>query len=284
MAAEKTTSWRSLYFLFGLFGLLVVVGIAALIEQPAEMADATPSQPLGGPVGSTLASGGESLTAREVAERSLPSVVVVTMQLPAGGRVFQGSGFVVRKGVVATNFHVIEGATSGYVQPVGRDMKIPILGVIASDSKRDLVLLAVPELEAPALDLADSQAVSVGDKIYVVGNPNGLEGTFADGIVSARRSMEELELIQVTAPISAGSSGGPLLDARGRVVGVAKGSWVEGQNLNFAVASAHVQTLLDQCGEIQQLTKVARPKAGKSRSSGGWFQTFLQKLRRLVPS
>src|SRR5690606_26419168 len=84
----------------------------------------------------------------------------------------------------------------------------------------------------------------VGDRIYVMGNPMGLEGTFSDGLVSAKRTLVGVALIQISAPISPGSSGGPVLNARGQAVGVATLMMSEGQNLNIAVPARYAEGLL----------------------------------------
>ena len=213
------------------------------------------------------------LSFRSIAERSFPSVVFVVLQYP-NRKVSEASGFVVERGIVATNFHVIDGAIGGEVNLVGHKNKLPIQGVVAVDALRDIALLAVPALEAPPLELGENDRVAVGDKIFVVGNPNGLEGTFSDGIVSGRRDFKDFDLLQITAPISSGSSGGPVLDVRGSVIGVAKGSWESGQNLNFAIPSAFVKQLLQSKGEPQQLTKVTHPKFPKRTAEAGGAGLF----------
>ncbi|MGH7823142.1 MAG: S1C family serine protease, partial [Candidatus Binatia bacterium] len=200
------------------------------------------------------------LSFRGIAERTFPSVVFIALRYPNRNRISEASGFVVERGVVATNFHVIDGTVSGDVNLVGNEDKHPIEGVVAADPQRDLALLSVPGLDARPLPIEGGDQVSVGDKIFVVGNPNGLEGTFSDGLVSGKRSFKDFELLQITAPISSGSSGGPVLDVKGRVVGIAKGSWEKGQNLNFAIPVPVIRQLLADRGEMLQFAKVTRPR------------------------
>jgi hypothetical protein len=114
------------------------------------------------------------------------------------------------------------------------------VSVVRTDGKEDLALLRVEERVMRPLTLAHT-TVAVGDVVYVVGNPQGLEGTFSQGIVSALRGNS---FVQITAPISHGSSGGPVLNARGEVIGVAVGAIEEGQNLNFAIPVAKLVALL----------------------------------------
>ncbi len=150
--------------------------------------------------------------AREVAQKAFQSVVLLVMEDRNGQPLALGSGFFVRDGVVATNMHVIEGAAKGHAKLIGQKSKYEVGGIVARDTAHDLVLLAVTEARAPVLPLGQS-GVAVGDEVYVVGNPLGLEGTFSAGIISGIRQLGPDTLLQITAPISPGSSGGPVLDA-----------------------------------------------------------------------
>jgi S1-C subfamily serine protease len=98
----------------------------------------------------------------------------------------------------------------------------------------------------PHVTLGSSQESNVGDRVIVIGSPQGLENTMSDGILSAVREYETTRLLQITAPISPGSSGGPVFNAAGKVIGIASFQFAKGQNLNFAIAAEHVQPLLEQ--------------------------------------
>ena len=159
-----------------------------------------------------------------------------------------GSGFFVRENVIASNAHVIEDAAGGYAKLVGQNQKFELKGVLAIDSQHDLVLLAVEGAKAPPLKLGDFSKAAVGDRVYSVGNPKGLEGTFAEGIISGIREIEGDKLLQITAPISPGSSGGPILAESGSAVGVAVATYRGGQNLNFAIPISQVTNLMAKAG------------------------------------
>lgn len=188
----------------------------------------------------------QAQNARQIAQRTFPSVVLLVLEDANGQPVSLGSGFFVRQNVIATNKHVIEGAARGYAKLVGQKTKYDIAGVVASDSSRDLVLLGVGGVHIAPLSLADSSQVAVGDEVYAVGNPQGLEGTFSQGIVSGIRQLGTDILFQITAPISPGSSGGPVLNDQGNVIGVAVATLKGGQNLNFAIPVSCVNALLSQ--------------------------------------
>ena len=96
----------------------------------------------------------------------------------------------------------------------------------------------------------------IGEKVYVAGNPKGLEGTFSDGIISRISTQGNRKRLQMTAPISPGSSGGPVLNSKGEVIGVAFMTLRGGQNLNFAIPSKYVKTLLDTKALVTPLSKV----------------------------
>jgi hypothetical protein len=194
------------------------------------------------------------LTAADIAKRTLPSVVVLNMRDSKGHPLKLGSGFFVRDNLIATNFHVIDGAQQAHASVVGDSQLYRVLGTVAVDNRRDLALLAVDGPKAPLLQLDDpASPVAVGDTVYVAGNPEGLEGTFSQGIVSGVRQQGESALMQITAPISPGSSGGPVLNQKGRVVGVAVATFKEGQNLNFAVPVIQLSELLLKVGPVTPL-------------------------------
>ena len=207
---------------------------------------------------------GYAQTAGKIAQKSFPSVVMLVMEDAKGQPISLGSGFFVRERVVATNLHVIKGATRGYAKVVGQRTKYDIAGVVGIDSKRDLVLLSIPSAKAPSLSLRDKCQLAVGDKIYVIGNPQGLEGTFSQGIISSIRQIGSENLLQITAPISPGSSGGPVLNVQGKVIGVAVATFKGGQNLNFAIPASYLETLLSELKPVVPLSTKAITKQKKS--------------------
>lgn len=195
---------------------------------------------------------------RQIAQEAFPSVALLVMQDSHGQPTLLGSGFVLWEGLVVTNRHVIAGASSGYCKLVGQSAKYEITGTAAVDDAHDLAILAVRGLKAPALAVGDSNQVAVGDEVYAVGNPEGLEGTFSQGIVSAIRHIGANTVLQMTAPISPGSSGGPILDTQGRTIGIAVATFSDGQNLNLAIPSSYLTTLAASVTtQVQPLSRQA---------------------------
>ncbi|HLP25722.1 MAG TPA: S1C family serine protease [Acidobacteriota bacterium] len=197
--------------------------------------------------------------------------MLISVDDPNGQPLAIGSGFVIKAGMVATNYHVIEGASGGFVKLIGSKAKHEITGIIALSERYDLAILAVPTLNSSTMSLGNFASVAVGDPVFVVGNPRGLEGTFSQGIVSAIRDLGSDRLMQITAPISPGSSGGPVLDAEGSVIGVSVATFRGGQNLNFAIPVGYLSELAHTTNAPLPFRKVERsnPKSSVLGNLGG---------------
>lgn len=154
-----------------------------------------------------------------------------------------GSGFFVATNIIATNYHVIEGATEASCYVNNSNTKYKIEGYVAADQNVDLILLKVASLNKPSLVMA-TESVSPGQKVYVIGSPKGLPATISDGIVSGMRDFDGYKLIQMTAPISPGSSGGPVMNSKGQLIGISVMQLTEGQNLNFAIPKSYLELLM----------------------------------------
>ena len=189
--------------------------------------------------GTTVA---DDLPRQEIAEIALDSTVHLSFTDAKGNR-WTGSGFVVHDGYIATNHHVVDNMWIGSAKLVGEEEIYPVETILDIDKERDLAIIKVAGIDAPALPLGDSNTVQIGDKVYVVGNPRGLEGLFSDGIISAIRGGSADKIFQMTAPISQGSGGGPVFNEKGEVIGVSFAALRDGQNLNFAVPVNYLKSL-----------------------------------------
>jgi serine protease Do len=181
------------------------------------------------------------LTPKEIVQTTKPAIVRIEV---GADRV--GTGFVIGKeGMIATNLHVV--VASDDIQVTLLDgSKYPVKRVIAFDKDHDLALLDIdPPGELPVLPLGDSGAISAGDPVLAIGNPLGvLDYTVSDGLLSAVRVLSPtFTLLQITAPISQGSSGGPLFNSYGEVIGIVNAFLGGGQNLNFAIPSNYLKLL-----------------------------------------
>jgi peptidylprolyl isomerase len=156
----------------------------------------------------------------------------------------QGSGFFVAPNIIATNYHVVAGAASASCYLNNSDIEYQIEGYIGVDKSVDLILLKVSTLNKPAIKFA-STPVSIGQKVYVLGSPRGLPATISDGIISGMRDFEGNKLLQMTASISPGSSGGPVLNSNSELIGISVSQLHDGQNINFAIPKSYLEILLN---------------------------------------
>lgn len=202
-------------------------------------------------------------TLETIASEAMEAVVLLDVETETGER--QGSGFIVDPdGRIFTNYHVVRGARSIEVRLASGDVydRVEILGI---DERRDIAVLKVPGFELPTVPLGNSTSVRIGTPVIVIGSPLGLENTVSTGIVSGRRSEPEgFQLLQITAPTSQGSSGGPVISRSGEVVGIAVSQLREGQNLNFAVPINYARGLIDHLGSepVAVLSPDAHPSLG----------------------
>jgi hypothetical protein len=195
-------------------------------------------------------------SADEIFAQSSPAVVQILAQDGEGRPTVFGSGFfVTTQGLVATNYHVIKKAYSANVVLDDKTTR-PIAGVAALDEKADLAILAVGgSVTVRSLELAE-ETPAVGTRVYAIGTPLGVfANTLSDGLVSGHHETEGITYIQTTAPISPGSSGGPLLRADGRVVGVTTLAVRDAQNINLAVPASQLARLLAGCDTDRRLAR-----------------------------
>jgi Flp pilus assembly protein TadD len=201
-----------------------------------------------------FALGVQALSPVQVFNKVKDSVVVVKTLDAKGKTIGQGSGVVLPSGKIGTNCHVVENGTRFQV---GGGKQFVTATLWGSDEDKDICLLEARGLTATPAQLGQATRLKVGEPVYAVGAPRGLELSLSDGIVSQLRGGPP-PFIQTTAAISPGSSGGGLFDAEGRLVGFTTLYIEGGQSLNFAMP-------VEWAGEIQP-----GKKAAQGRSEGEW--------------
>ena len=211
-----------------------------------------------------------------VYKRVLPSVVNITSTtlvfnffygaVPQHG---QGSGFILdRSGHVLTNYHVVEGADRG-IEVMLSNKRRYAAKVVGTDKAHDLALLQIDAPNLEPVTLADSNGLSVGQKVYAIGNPFGLSGTMTRGIISSIRSIRGAEgapiedAIQTDAAINPGNSGGPLLNSHGEVIGIntmiASNGADQSSGIGFAIPINTAKAVL---ADLTRYGRVKRPSLG----------------------
>jgi tetratricopeptide (TPR) repeat protein len=222
-------------------------------------------------------------SAADLFKRISPSVVRIIAIDKNGRPMGQGSGFVATEsGLVVTNYHVVKGSATLAVLLEG-NKKLEVAGIAAVDPDGDLALVKTTGALPPALTIAAGALPEVGSRTYAIGNPLGLTNTLSEGLVSGlRKENESLTFIQTSAPISPGSSGGPLVDEEGRVLGVTTLCFVAGQNLNFAVQGARIRSLLENYkGELTATaTQAWAPTRGERHEASYWLAQAMSETAR----
>lgn len=175
------------------------------------------------------------LAISEVAAQYSSSVVSIKTKDKDGRDLGMGSGFIISPdGLIVTNFHVVESAYQAEVK-IGEDVFKEVY-LVKDIPNLDIAILKINAENLPVLPLGDSDSLINGQFLIVLSNPWGFERSVSSGIVSAIRSKGDIKLIQMTAPVSPGSSGGPVINEYGEVVGITTlASFFMAQNLNFAI-------------------------------------------------
>jgi tetratricopeptide (TPR) repeat protein len=202
----------------------------------------------------------------ELVKRIKPSAVAIETFDAHDNTLTRGSGFFVAPDKVITNRHVIERSSRVEIHLLN-GKKFPVKGVVAVDGEGDLALLQVDVPKELAVPLPIVRAApQEGESIVVIGNPYGLEGSVSNGIVSAVREIPGYgKIIQITASISPGSSGSPVVNMLGQVVGVATLQASEGQNLNFAVPAERIAQL--KVGDVKTVSSLSAEIQKNKRST-----------------
>ncbi len=224
-----------------------------------------------------------SKTPEEIFALRSPGVLLVQGIGPFGLPQSVGTGFIVSStGLFLTNFHVVEHAREVTVKlKDGRELKVS--GVAELNRDLDIAVLKIDAGNLVTVPLGDSDAVRVGQAVIAIGNPMGLEQTISDGLISAiRGDKPDDKMFQITAPVSPGSSGGPLFSLSGEAIGITTAQLTEGQNLNFAIPINNAKPFIKE-GKIQPFqaeslvpTMQSCPVVGNQRSAiyhvpGGQF-------------
>lgn len=179
------------------------------------------------------------------AEEIFDLIAPCTVEINAEGDTFSSTGtgsFIDENGTVITNYHVIESCHTINVTTQDGDVH-KVEKVLGFDKERDLAIIKIDSRSENFIKLKTDK-LKTGEKIYTLGSSLGLTGTFSEGIISASsREIEGFEFIQITAPISSGNSGGPLVDEYGNVIGITTGAFTEGQNLNLAIPVKYIDKI-----------------------------------------
>jgi hypothetical protein len=216
-----------------------------------------------------------------IAKAANGAIASIVMSDKDGKPLAQGSGFLVSKdGLIVTNYHVIAQGSSAVVKlPDGAFYLVD--GVLASDKVRDVAVIKAHGENFRTLILGNSDQLQVGEEVVAIGNPLSLESTVSNGIISGIRTAEKLggKFLQTTAPISPGSSGGPLFNMLGEVIGINTMYLEGGENLNFAIPINDAKRLLmAQFSKVRNLPNEPEPAETPKETSTPQASLEQQKL------
>ncbi len=188
-----------------------------------------------------------ALTPEEIAKGNNSAVVVIRTETRRHAALAVASGVIIKStGLIVTNYHVLDGACSAYVRIAGQAAEAPVSWLVVADKERDVAILSLSPADLKSAHIGKSSRLEPGALVTVIGNPEGLDHSVTTGILSARRSLDGADWLQISAPISPGSSGGGVFDKFGDLVGIATASFKEGQNLNLAIPIEVVTELLNR--------------------------------------
>jgi hypothetical protein len=199
-------------------------------------------------------------TPEQIFHEASRSVVVIHAFDQDENPINQGGGVVTGKESVATNCHVVNDSAKIFVH---YDKQVFEATVKHTDVERDLCQLAVPKLNAPRAPVWTGK-LRVGQRVYAIGAPEGLELTISEGLISSLREFDDSQYIQTSAAISQGSSGGGLFDGEGRLIGITAFFLADGQNLNFALPAVWIAEIAPRAGTV------AKTKTGKDEVAKRW--------------
>jgi S1-C subfamily serine protease len=218
----------------------------------------------------------------ELVRQVKPSVVGIYVFDKDDKHIVTGSAFFIAPGRIVTNYHVIEGGSRAEIH-TNDGFAYTVRQVLSFDAKADLAILEVElpvDVRIKPLLIA-RESVKEGESVIVIGNPEGLQGTVSQGIVSVLRQIDgESSYVQITAPISPGSSGGPVMNMRGEVIGIATSQLNKGQNLNFAISSSALGALTEKAE--RQSRAVRFYEDGTRLFRGGNYKRALEMFAQAV--
>ena len=196
----------------------------------------------------------ENASAIETADASVVTIFCYDYE---GELAATGSGFVAFDGkTIITNYHVM---TSAYTCKIStnQDISYDVSGICCSSEEQDIAILELAEdTNLTPLSMGDSKAIKKGETVVAIGSPLGIKNTVSTGVLSGRLMENNMDVLQFTAPISSGSSGGALFDNNGNVIGITYASYIDGQNLNLAIPIEIADSLYRNRGSTKKVSVI----------------------------
>jgi hypothetical protein len=234
-----------------------------------------------------IAFGQIALTTAQIAKKVSPAVVVITGNTDSGQ--ILGSGFIVSKdGKIVTNLHVIRDIKAASSVQLANGEMFDSFSVLGTDERRDIAVIQIAGFDLPTLEMGNSDALTVGEPLVVVGSPRGLEGSVTAGILSSVRDTGEgFKVLQTDAAVNPGNSGGPLVNNKGQAIGVVSFKLRSAEGLNFAYPINYVRGLLNNLHDPITLDQMRKSLVGTTsaaqQSTGPSLKETLDWLKEKIP-
>jgi len=230
-----------------------------------------------------LSAGLKAQDIKTIYNKSKSSIVLIVTYDSNQTPIALGSGFYFEKNLIATNFHVIEGSNRIVIKNLGSQSKSENVKVKSYSKELDVAILEVGTANSTSLQL-NTITPEIGDNIIAIGNPKGLEGTISTGIVSGIRKLSDnYNLVQITSPISPGSSGGPVLDSQGKVIGISTFTLHDSQNLNFAIPANAIYDLKSKSTKWEpNITNVTNTTKTQNSVSLAFFEKTFSEFEESI--
>ena len=212
----------------------------------------------------------------EFLKMPLEATVYIEMQDKSGNPLGTGNGFFVLPNIIVTNTQVIEGAASGTVKLITHPKKYKIEGITAADEENNLVLLKVGALRIRPPSINMFEIVKSGVFVYITGNKKGVEATISDNRVSNVSTGKTGKWLQLRNPVFPASSGGPVLNQNGGVIGIFFLALDGKQKNNFVIPSSYIKQLIAQSGQIKPLSTRKQSVSAETYFRWGYINASLQ--------
>lgn len=220
--------------------------------------------------------------APEFTQRALDVTAYLEMHDKNGNPLGTGNGFFVTSNLIVTNPQVIEGAASGTVKLLGRPTKYKIEGVTAVDEENNLVLLKIDVVGIRPPSISKSETINTGMIVYIVGNRRGMEGTLSDNTISSMIKEKNSKWFQLINKVFPDSSGGPVLNDVGEIVGVFFFSIEGKEKATFVIPTNYLKQLIARSGQVTPLTQRKQTVSAVTYFRWGYISSEMREFNEAI--
>lgn len=221
----------------------------------------------------------QDLTPQKIFENNSKSVVLIKCLDQSNRKKSQGSGIILSdRKIIITNFHIFAGSDN--MEITHNDTVIKYSEIAGINIEKDIMIIKLADDNLPQINIGNSSELKIGDRIYAIGSPYGMENTISEGIVSGFRTIGESKKnrIQITASLSSGSSGGAVFNSKGELVGISDSKMLGGENINFMIPINEALAIADSGLYDKRSLKALKLfyKGTEAEESGDYIEAIKQ--------